>query len=214
MRGEVAPRAYRLVRIHFVAGTDVKSAPTWCELAMPADSVSCIQERLGFDKMRGMKRRTLLEAAPLAMLVPGGMLEAIESAFAREAAGSLTLGKQDKGGGMAGSTTVYELRVYHALPGKLESLVARFRDHTMGIFAKHGMKSVAYWTALDEPVKSSTLIYILEHPSRDAATANWKSFQEDPEWKSVKEKSEANGKLVEKIDSTFLTLTDFSPRLG
>jgi hypothetical protein len=84
----------------------------------------------------------------------------------------------------------------------------------MRIFAKHGIKSVAYWTALDEPVKSSTLIYMLEHPSRDAATANWKNFQEDPEWKSVKEKSEANGKLVEKIDSTFLTLTDFSPRLG
>jgi len=100
------------------------------------------------------------------------------------------------------------------LAGKLEGLVARFRDHTMRIFAKHGIKSVAYWTALDEPVKSSTLIYMLEHPSRDAATANWKNFQEDPEWKSVKEKSEANGKLVEKIDSTFLTLTDFSPRLG
>jgi hypothetical protein len=115
---------------------------------------------------------------------------------------------------MAGSTAVYELRVYHANPGKLEGLVARFRDHTMRIFAKHGIKSVAYWTALDEPVKSSTLIYMLEHPSRDAATANWKNFQEDPEWKSVKEKSEANGKLVEKIDSTFLTLTDFSPRLG
>ena len=109
---------------------------------------------------------------------------------------------------------MYELRVYHANPGKLEGLVARFRDHTMRIFAKHGIKSVAYWTALDEPVKSSTLIYMLEHPSRDAATANWKNFQEDPEWKSVKEKSEANGKLVEKIDSTFLTLTDFSPRLG
>ena len=161
-----------------------------------------------------MKRRTLLEAAPFTLLVPGGVLEAMDSAFARESAGRLTLGEQDKGGGMAGSTAVYELRVYHAVPGKLETLVARFRDHTMRIFAKHGMKSLAYWTALDEPVKSSTLIYILEHPSRDEATANWKSFQEDPEWKSVKEKSEANGKLVEKIDSTFLTLTDFSPRLG
>jgi NIPSNAP protein len=161
-----------------------------------------------------MKRRKLLGAAPLAVLVPGRMLQAIELAFARESAGSLASGEKDKGGGMAKSTAVYELRVYHALPGKLESLMARFRDHTMRIFAKHGMKSVAYWTALDEPVKSSTLIYILEHPSRDAATANWKSFQEDPEWKSVKEKSEANGKLVEKIDSTLLTLTDFSPRLG
>lgn len=76
------------------------------------------------------------------------------------------------------------------------------------------MKSVAYWTPLDEPEKSNTLIYILQHPSRAAAAANWKLFQDDPEWQSVKEKSEANGKLVEKVDSTFLALTDFSPRLG
>jgi len=75
------------------------------------------------------------------------------------------------------------------------------------------MKNVAYWTAIDEPKKSNTLIYILEHPSRDAAAASWKSFQDDPEWKSVRDKSEANGKLVENVESTFLTLTDFSPPL-
>jgi NIPSNAP protein len=115
---------------------------------------------------------------------------------------------------MEGSTVVYELRIYQAVPGKIEDLVARFRNHTMKLFADHGMKSVAYWTALDEPVKSSTLFYILEHPSREAAAANWKAFQDDPEWKRVKAKSEENGKLVEKIDSTFLTLTDFSPRFG
>jgi hypothetical protein len=104
---------------------------------------------------------------------------------------------------------VYELRIYHAAPGKLDSLVARFRDHTDQLFAKHGMKSIAYWTAVDEPVKSSTFFYILEHPSREAAAANWKAFQEDPEWKSVKAKSEENGKLVENVDSTYLMLTDF-----
>ena len=110
---------------------------------------------------------------------------------------------------MTRSAKVYELRIYHAVPGKLESLVARFRDYTDKLFAKHGMKSVAYWTALDEPVKSSALFYVLEHPSREAAAANWKAFQEDLEWKTVKAKSEENGKLAEKIDSTFLTLTDF-----
>lgn len=108
---------------------------------------------------------------------------------------------------------VYELRIYHTVPGKLDDLVARFRDHTMKLFTDHGIKSVAYWTALDEPVKSSTFFYILEHRSREAATANWKTFQQDPEWQRVKAQSEKNGKLVEKIDSTFLTLTDFSPRL-
>ena len=115
---------------------------------------------------------------------------------------------------MGESTVVYELRIYHVVPGKIENLVARFRDHTMKLFADHGIKSVAYWTALDEPVKSSTFFYILEHPSREAAAANWKTIQDDPAWKSVKAKSEENGKLVEKIDSTFLTLTNFSPRLG
>ena len=72
---------------------------------------------------------------------------------------------------------------------------------------------MAYWTPIDEPEKSNTLIYILHHPSREAAAANWKSFQDDSTWKSVKEASEANGKLVEKVDSTYLALTNFSPQI-
>jgi len=112
-----------------------------------------------------------------------------------------------------GSKVVYELRVYHANEGKLEALKARFRDHTITIFNRHGMKSVAYWVPADEPLKSKTLIYILQHPSRDAATANWKKFREDPEWVKVSTASEVNGKLVEKVDSTFMTLSDFSPAL-
>ena len=110
------------------------------------------------------------------------------------------------------STAVYELRVYHVAPGKLSELLARFRDHTIKLFEQHGMESIAYWTPLEDPQKSNTLIYILRHPSRDAAEANWKSFRDDPNWQSVREKSEANGKLVEKVDSTFMALTDFSPR--
>jgi len=128
--------------------------------------------------------------------------------------GSPNAEEKRQGDAMTGSAKVYELRIYHVVPGKLDSLVARFRDYTDKLFAKHGMKRVAYWTALDEPVKSSTFFYILEHPSREAAAANWKVFQEDLEWKTVKAKSEENGKLVEKIDSTFLTLTDFPRRHG
>jgi hypothetical protein len=111
------------------------------------------------------------------------------------------------------STTVYELRIYHAHEGKLEALLARFRDHTMQLFEKHGLKNVAYWLPTDEPLKGHTLVYLLAHPSRDEATANWKAFQADPEWQRVKSESEANGPLVDKVDSTFLTLTDFSPKL-
>ena len=144
-----------------------------------------------------MKRRTFVQALPAATLLPASLWAAARQDNANSAA----------------TTAVYELRVYHAAAGKLADLEARFRDHTIKIFDRHGIKSVAYWTPLDEPEKSNTLIYILQHPSREAAAANWKSFQDDPEWKSVHEKSEANGKLVDKIDSTFLALTDFSPRL-
>lgn len=108
---------------------------------------------------------------------------------------------------------VYELRVYHTYEGKLDDLLRRFREHTMQIFEKHGIHNVAYWTPTDDPLKGHTLFYILAHPSREAATANWKAFHDDPEWQDVQKKSEANGKLVEKVDSTFLTLTDFSPAI-
>ena len=145
-----------------------------------------------------MKRRTLLQAFPMAAFLPKSLW-----------AGS----QRNNDHPVQGSTTVYELRIYQAVPGKLAELLARFREHTSKLFDRHGMKNVAYWTAVDEPRKSDTLIYILEHPSREAAAANWKSFEDDPEWKSVRDKSEANGKLVEKVESTFLSLTDFSPPL-
>jgi hypothetical protein len=115
---------------------------------------------------------------------------------------------------MQSSTEVFELRVYHAAEGKLPALLARFRDHTDKLFARHGLKSVAYWTPVDEPLKNNTLIYILQHPSREAAAANWKAFQDDPDWKSVKAKSEENGPLTVKIDSTYMAYTDFSKKLG
>ncbi len=109
--------------------------------------------------------------------------------------------------------TVFELRVYHAAEGKLQALLARFRDHTVSLFTKHAITSVAYWTPTDEPLAGKTLVYILKFPSRDEATKRWKAFQDDPEWVKVKTESEANGKLVDKIDSTFMSMTDFSPML-
>ncbi len=113
----------------------------------------------------------------------------------------------------ADANSVYELRIYHCLEGKLPDLLKRFREHTTKLFEKHGMKNIAYWTPMDEPQKSNTLVYVIAHASREAATANWKAFGDDPEWQSVRNASEANGKIVEKVDSTFLVLTDFSPPL-
>src|SRR5689334_12270342 len=111
------------------------------------------------------------------------------------------------------NATVYELRIYHTYDGKLDDLLKRFREHTIDIFRRHSMESVAYWTPTDEPLKGRTLVYILRHPSREAATANWAAFHDDPEWKRVSTASEVNGKLVEKVESTFMKMTDFSPKL-
>ena len=149
-------------------------------------------------RILAVKRRTLLQAIPAATFLSASLWAASQ---------------RDEGIPTQASTGVYELRIYHTPPGKLPELLARFRDHTDKLFDRHGMKSIAYWTPLDEPEKSNSLVYILYHPSREAAAANWKSFQDDPEWKKVKESSEANGKLTEKVDSTYLALTDFSPRL-
>jgi hypothetical protein len=145
-----------------------------------------------------VKRRTVLQAIPAAALLPATLWAASRLGDNSDSA----------------SAGVYELRIYHCAPGKLPDLLTRFREHTTKLFERHGMKNVAYWVPMDEPDKSNTLIYVLQHQSREAATTCWKAFQDDPEWKSVKEKSEAAGKIVEKVDSTFMTLTDFSPRLS
>ena len=80
---------------------------------------------------------------------------------------------------------VYELRTYTAPDGKLGDLNARFRNHTLRIFEKHGMKNVLYMTPQDAPDSQNTLIYVLEHPSRDAAKKSWDAFRTDPEWQKV-----------------------------
>ena len=105
---------------------------------------------------------------------------------------------------------VYELRTYHCFPGKLETLKKRFRDHTIEIFKRHGMQSIGYWVPEDAEKSKNTLVYIISHGSREQAVRNWKEFHDDPEWKKVAADSEANGKLVEKVDSEYMDPTDFS----
>lgn len=105
---------------------------------------------------------------------------------------------------------VYELRVYHAMEGKMDALKARFRDHTDSIFKRHNMKSLGYWSPQDAPDSQKLLIYILEHPGRQEAEKNWAAFQADPEWQKVKAASETQGKLVDHVDRYFMDPTSFS----
>ena len=107
---------------------------------------------------------------------------------------------------------VYELRTYHTPPGKLTALHARFRDHSIKLFERHGMKVVGFWVPTDASQGSAdTLVYILAHKSRAAADASWAAFSADPEWVRVKAESEKDGSLTSKVDKVFMSATDYSP---
>ena len=106
---------------------------------------------------------------------------------------------------------VYELRTYTAPEGKLEDLLARFRDHTMRIFEKHGMANVGYWLPQDEELRQNTLVYLISHPSREAADQAWRAFAADPEWQRVAEESQRDGRIVASVERMYLDPTDFSP---
>jgi hypothetical protein len=107
--------------------------------------------------------------------------------------------------------TVYEMRVYTAAPGKLDALNARFKNHTMKLFEKHGITNVGYFVPLDN--KDDKLIYFLSYPSKEARDTSWKAFGADPDWQKARAESEKNGKLVSKVETRFLVPTDYSPAL-
>lgn len=104
---------------------------------------------------------------------------------------------------------LYELRTYQAQPGKLETLLQRFRDPTAELFTKHGIKNVAYWVPSPNP--SDQLIYLISFADRDAREASFKAFGEDPVWRAAYGASEANGSVVKSVTSLFLEETNFSP---
>lgn len=103
---------------------------------------------------------------------------------------------------------IYELRTYTTQDGKLNDLHQRFTNHTMGLFEKHGMENIGYWTPTD---RENTLIYIVAHESREAAEKSWQAFRDDPEWQKAYKESREDGPIVEKVESVFMTNTEYSP---
>jgi hypothetical protein len=108
---------------------------------------------------------------------------------------------------LAAESRIYELRTYHTVPGRLDALLARFRDHTTRLFEKHGMINVGYWIPKDTP---NTLIYVVSHKDAASAKKNWDDFRADPVWVKARTESEASGKIVEKVESVYMEPTDFS----
>ncbi|TAG74254.1 MAG: NIPSNAP family protein [Runella slithyformis] len=106
-------------------------------------------------------------------------------------------------------TRLYEMRTYWPAAGKMDNMLARFRNHATKLFVKHGITNIGYWVPQRKP--DSVLVYILAYPNKEARDASWKAFSADPEWQKVKAESEVNGKVVEKVEQRFLSSTDFSP---
>lgn len=106
---------------------------------------------------------------------------------------------------------VFELRTYYAHPGKLDALNARFRDHTVKLFEKHGITNVGYWVPIENPERK--LVYVIAFPSVEARQKSFAAFGQDPAWQKARAESEANGPLVARIESQLMRVTDFSPAL-
>jgi hypothetical protein len=118
---------------------------------------------------------------------------------------------RDAEGGKKVDTRVFEMRTYYAHAGKMEALHARFRDHTNKLFVKHGMTLIGFWSPTDAKEAEKKMIYILAFPSKEAAEKSWEAFKNDPDWKAAKAASEKDGPLVAKVESVFMTATDYSP---
>jgi len=110
----------------------------------------------------------------------------------------------------ADSNRVFELRVYHAVAGKVPALESRFRETASKLLAKHDLKAVGYWVPEEAPAWGNTFVYIVAHPSREDAKKNWDAMRADPAFQEMM-KSEQTEKLVEKVDSAYMRPTDFSP---
>ncbi|HTH49590.1 MAG TPA: NIPSNAP family protein [Candidatus Limnocylindria bacterium] len=111
---------------------------------------------------------------------------------------------------------VFELRTYTTPAGLLPNLDARFRDHTMALFAKHGINSYGYFHRMaDQPSAEVTLQYLVMHKSKDGGAASFGEFRKDPDWVAAKEASEtkAGGSLTvpDGVNSVYMAPVDFSP---
>jgi L-rhamnose mutarotase len=132
------------------------------------------------------------------------------AAAAQEKAAAITAAAAGPGTPAAAQGKYFEMRIYTAAEGKMDALHARFRDHTLKLFKKHGIENVAYWTAVDQK-NAGKLYFVIAYPDKASRDTLWNAFTSDPEWKAAQKASEANGKLVDKVEQVFMTGTDYSP---
>lgn len=143
-------------------------------------------------------------AAKNASEVNGGLVQKVDQTF-MVWADNLNDHKKPKPSG------IFQMRTYYCLPGRIENIQTRFRDHTRALFEKQGLKNYPYWLTVEKDGAQPKLVYILGHDSKEAYNEAFKRFVADPDWIKARDASEADGKIVEKIDAVFYTALPFSP---
>jgi hypothetical protein len=108
------------------------------------------------------------------------------------------------------SSNLQELRIYDAMPGKIQGVHDRFANHTIKLFEKHGMENVAYWS--EDVGTSNRLVYMLSYPDLGAREKSWTAFTADPEWHKARTESEKDGALVRVSQHYILRRTAYSPK--
>jgi hypothetical protein len=151
--------------------------------------------------------RALLSALAVGVLMPT-LASAQQPAGAAPAAPAAAPAAVSSSPSVAPNARVFEMRTYYCHPGRLEALNKRFREHTNGLFKKHGMELVGYWMPIDKP---DVLVYVLAYPDRAAATKAWNGFRADADWNTARKASEADGPIVLKVESVYMSPTDYSP---
>lgn len=104
---------------------------------------------------------------------------------------------------------IYELRIYTCLPGRMPDLLARFQDHTLRLWARHGIEQAGFWTTLIGD-SNNDLTYMIRWNSLADREQKWSAFMADPEWQAARKQSEANGPIVANVSSQILQPTAFS----
>jgi NIPSNAP len=104
---------------------------------------------------------------------------------------------------------IYEMRVYHAVPGRLPDLLKRFENHTLKIWEKHGIKQAGFFTTLIGE-NNQQLVYFLQWESLADRERRWGAFMVDQEWLGVRAETEKNGQIVAKVINQMLAPTSFS----
>lgn len=105
---------------------------------------------------------------------------------------------------------LYELRTYIIPAGRMDDILDRFRTVTMGLFEKYQMEVVGFWTN-EKLGEEYELIYLMRYADGAAQEKAWAAFRADPEWIATRERTEANGPIVDEVISKNLLPTDFSP---